>query len=432
MHLKEHFAEAISCEAIAYQGTSVLKHDMTYAFRTFIEGGKFTQAILDTMGLSEIVRKHTGLNVEFKVVSDLNAYAIPPVIDVNSPLLSAWRAYGVGEEDLGSVLVTLKKIKGFSDTLNGSIDRGRGRVTGVFSNIVTTVSVGTGLWTQANLTPEEVTAVMLHELGHIYSFFETLVYSATTNMTISSAAQALAKIDKDEDRLTLVHETAKILGAKVEDPAALARKGLRKETFAVIFLKASMDSDLRATHGSFRYDMRSSEFLADQFAARYGAGRDLVVGLDKMMRAMGVGHRYSLPTFMFIQAVQVAWLLVFTVFATPMAILAVLLYTLNPHIENKMYDDPAERLARIKQDLVQSLKDTSLPPKVRQQLLDDIHSIDKVREGVVDRRGLFNYCWLMLTSSRREQYSQMKSQQELERLVNNDLFVKAAQFKTMI
>lgn len=420
-----------SLEAIQYQGTSMLKHDLTFAFQNLIDGGKFDQPALDALNLNAIVKKHTGLNIDFKIVDDVNAYALPPILDLNSPLLAGFRAFGVGQDALAPYHLGQSKVKAFSDSLKGSIDRANGKVTGVFSKIVTTVSVGKGLWEQANLSAGEVAAVTLHELGHVFSFFECLVQVATTNMVLSSATQALSKATTKEERLQLIYATSETLNVKIEDAESLAETPKKGEVYAGIFLKSYMEQELRTTHNSARYDLRSAEFLADQFAARYGAGRDLVTGLDRMMRHMGAGHRRSFATYMLFEAFKVG-VTVLVGIVNPIGVLAsLMIFMIFVQNEDKIYDDPGERLARIKNDLVQSLKDTSIDAKVRTQLLEDVETIDSVRAGIKDRRGVFDFLWLALTSKRREQYSQMRMQQELERLVNNELFVKAAKFQHM-
>ena len=427
------YREVISQEAINFQANSMLLQDLTFAFQNYISSGKYDQKGMDLLNLSKIVQKHTGLNLEFKVMpGELNAFAVPPFLDPNSPLMDRFRIFGLDSvEQLGDYHMSFKKVTAFTKELRGSIDREHGRVSGVFSKILTSVTIGSGLWERAKLTPEEVAAVCLHEIGHVFTFLECLMQTATMNMVLVSANQALAKTTEMNHRLQLVFETELALGVKVEDKESLARPNIKPDTFNAVFLKAAMDPTLRSSAGSATYDLRSSEFLADQFAARYGAGRALVTGLDKMMRAMGGQHRRSLATHI---AVQAIWTVYYglQLVATPIAgaiIIVLLLIFANP--EAKVYDDPAERLLRIRNDLVQSMKDPSLPAKTREQLVKDIELVDKAREGVVDRRSYFTYIWMAVSSKRREQFKQMRFQQEIEGLVNNEFFVKSQQLKNL-
>lgn len=427
-----HEAMSVSQEAIAYQGgKSMLFQDLTFAFQNYIAGGVYNQPAMDKLNLSGIVQKHTGLHIEFRIEpGTMNANAIPPIIDPNSPLLDRFRAMGLSDVgQLGDYLITFRKVTAFSKDLSGSIDRANGRVTGVFSKILTSITMGTGLWDQGKLTPEEVAAVCLHEIGHVFTFFECLMQTATLNMVLASANQALAHTTDMNHRLQLVFETQQALGVKVEDQEGLARPGIKSDAFNAVFLKACMDPKLRSAAGSATYDLRSSEFLADQFAARYGAGRALVIGLDKMHTVLGDGHRLPMAAHIVFQAFRTAvYLLSLFVFPITTVVVATLFLIFMPN-ESHVYDMPAERMARVRNDLVQSLKDTSLPAKVRQQLVQDIEALDKIRQGVEDHRTLMDYVWIALTSKRRGQYAQMRFQQEIEKLVNNDFFVKAQQFK---
>lgn len=427
------YRDTITLEAINYQAKSMLFQDLTFAFQNFIAGGKWTQKDMDQLNLSKIVMRHTGLNLEFKVdLGEMNAYAVPPIIDVNSPLMDRFRIMGLDStEQLGDYHMSFKKISAFSKEMRGGIDRANGRVSGVFSKILTSVTIGTGLWERGKLTPEEVAAVCLHEIGHVFTFLECLMQTATMNMVLTSANQALGKTTEMEHRLQLVHETALALDITVEDKESLARPNIKPDVFNAVFLKAAMEPKLRSSAGSATYDLRSSEFLADQFAARYGAGRALVTGLDRMHRTMGGAHRRSLATHIAVQAIWTVYygMLIATSPVTGAIMILLLLIFANP--EAKVYDDPAERLQRIRNDLVQSLKDNSLPAKVREQIVKDIELVDEARKGVVDRRSYFTYIWMAVSSKRRDQFKQMRFQQEIEGLVNNEFFVKAQQLKNL-
>jgi hypothetical protein len=425
------YRDVISQEAISYQANSMFLQDLTFAFQNLIAGGVYNQPAMDKLNLSKIVARHTGLNLEFKLAAgELNAFAIPPFIDVNSPLMDRFRIMGLDSaEGLGDYHLTFKKITSFTKELRGSIDRANGRVSGVFSKILTSVTIGSGLWEKGKLTPEEVAAVCLHEIGHVFTFLECLMQTATMNMVLASANQALAKTTEMEHRLQLVHETAQALDIKVENKESLARPNIKPDAFNAVFLKATMDPELRSAAGSATYDLRSSEFLADQFAARYGAGRALVTGLDKMHRATGGEHRRSLAVHIAVQVIY-TWAIIANAIAMPIiATVVIILMLIFANPEAKVYDDPAERLLRIRNDLVQSLKDGGLPAKTREQILKDIEYVDKAREGVVDRRTYFSYLWMAMSSKRRDQFKQMRFQQEIEGLVNNEFFVKAQQFK---
>ena len=434
MNMKALYQDTISQEAVAFQGgRSKLFNELSARFALLIEGGKWSQLELDKLKLGDLVLKETGLNIDFRLELNLiNASAMPPVFDVNNPLLDRFRVYGYDTaESIDEIVVSYRKITSFTKELRGSIDRKNARVTGVFSKFLNTVRIGTGLWDVAKMTPEEVAATTLHEIGHVFTFIETLTQTVTLNMVLGSATQALAKLDKSEQRVELIYETEKALDVKLEDAKGLAESRLSSTTFQALFLKATMDAKLHNATGSSTYDMRSSEFVADQFAARHGAARALFTGLDKLNSALGADHRIASGWWVVVEAMKIA-LIIIQFIGWPVA--AILTYTIIltfSNFEARAYDDPGERFKRIRHDLVQALKDTTLSRTTHERITSDIKFIDEAIVGVNDHRSVMNWIWIALTPGRRRQYSQMRFQQELEQLVNNDLFLKASQLKNL-
>ncbi|MNI42524.1 hypothetical protein D3C73_968230 [compost metagenome] len=103
--------------------------------------------------------------------------------------------------------------------------------------------------------------------------------------------------------------------------------------------------------------------------------------------------------------------------------LVFLILLFNPAI--KVYDEPEARLARMKRELVASLKDKTLPPQQRKALVDDIDAVDALLAKIDDKRGLMELFYTSVLPSGRRQYQQLRFQVELEKLVNNQLFVTA-------
>ena len=423
-----------SLEAIAYQGRSLLFNDLSVAFENLREVGKYDALSVNRVAFEKIVFKHTGLRVEILVNQDdfepYNMQSFPPILDVNSPLLAYARATGLG--DLLPLAVDKHKhVLAFSKDLRGSIDRAHGRVSGVFSKIVSRIFIGKGMLTDVTFTPDECAAVFLHELGHIFSFFDTLGQMATTNMVMSSAVQQLSGMTDETQRIKLVVETTKALNIHVDNVDALAKTN-NSDVFSAVILKAALGEPLKSTHGSETYDLRSAEFLADQFATRHGGGRFLVSATDKMSRMFDYSYRRNTVSHFAVEAFKVGAWMVASFHLPIITASAMVLYLATNPMETVSSDDPGERMARIKRDLVQAVKNPKLPREARAQLVQDIDVIDAIREDIKDRRSVLSLLWVALNPRHRHQYSQMRIQQELEGLVNNDLFTHAAKLQTAL
>ncbi len=431
---QEVLQEVISQEAISYQGTSSFFPELTAALERLMGVENPTSKELENIGLSTLIQKHTGLKVTVELESGLvNAYVIPPLIDVNSPFTDRFREMGLNKiEDYEEFLLTAPKLRQLCEELRGSVDLGKGRVSGLFSEISCRLVLGTGLWTTMKMPPDEVAAIVLHELGHLFTFFECLTQTATTNMVLVTASQALSKTDTKEQRLQLIFETEKLLDVKIEDPDALA-SAKSENVYEAVFIRATMDERLKSTHtASSRYDLRSAEFVADQFAVRYGAGRSLAVALSKLMHNWS--HRLSTPAWVVIEVLKT---LAFIFLLCKVGLLWAIYYLViwffgiyDP--EFRVYDGPVERIERLRRDTVQVLKDPHLSAEQRKKLLEDIETLDNLLRDVTERRTFFNHLWIALTKHRRMQFSQLRFQQEIEKIVNNDFFVKAQQLKNLV
>ena len=95
MNMKALYRDTVSQEAVAFQGgRSKLFNELSARLAMLIDGGKWSQLELDKLKLGDLVLKETGMNIDFRLESDLvNASAMPPIFDVNNPLLDMFRFY---------------------------------------------------------------------------------------------------------------------------------------------------------------------------------------------------------------------------------------------------------------------------------------------------------------------------------------------------
>lgn len=429
---------SLSLEAIRYQGKTLLFNDLVVAYAALMENKQFDKKHFDAMRLSSIVKYHTKLNVNFVFepsgVGEV-AFSRFPVPNINSPLLDHIRSWiNTPQHKTIEAEVAkdfLRNVDLYRKGLRGSLNLKDGTVSGVFAKLESVVWVSTEYFTGGRYTAEEIAAVTLHEIGHVFTYFEKLTAIATTNMVLASASHALSKTVDPTIRLQLVIDAAEMLDASLENPAEVAAHTTKPEVFQSVLLKAHIEKSLHSTHDSSRYDQRSVEFLSDQFAVRHGAGRYLAIALNKSDRFNQHPSTRSWGQYVLVEAMKTAGTLAVAV-KLPVLIPAILIGMFAVDgVEMNLYDPPGERLARIKQDLVQCLKDMRLPKELRAEILNDVEIVDTLREDVNDRRTVFDFICSYIIPNRRRQQTQMVFQQELEKLVSNDLFVSAAKIQSM-
>lgn len=431
-----------SMEAVTYQGKSLFFQDLTLAIQQMKDENDITTNFLEAVGIDKIVFKHTGLNTDTKITNEpemmFNACAYPPILDTNSPFWNphndlGWNDY-IDSEKIGE-----RKLRSYLDTLRATIDRRKGKVGGLFSKIPLKMFLGFQLVKE--LTAEQVAAIYLHEIGHLFTFFEILVDTVSSNLAIAAASEALGKAETVVQKVEILHSYERISGRKLEDVQALAESKMDSQGYGTILIREYAGTPTRAQSGAgYIYDLRGSEFSADYFASMHGAGKDLVMGLDAMYVKFKIPVRQSFGAWCFWQAIQAAVLIALAILPVinPLNFLAnisiylvVFGFFLNPHVNHDIYDEPKARAQRVRNNLVQALKSLKLDAKERAALLKDIDTVDEVTKDMVDRRQLFGMLWTSLTPYRRKQYSQIKFQKELEALINNNLFVSAGKLNQL-
>jgi hypothetical protein len=91
----------------------------------------------------------------------------------------------------------------------------------------------------------------------------------------------------------------------------------------------------------------------------------------------------------------------------------------------KIYDDPKERLARIRREMVGELKLT-ITDKRRKEIVQDLATLDYLLSKMDDKANILEAIWKYVIPTGRKTVAKKEFQQSIERLANNDLFVSAA------
>jgi len=421
-------AEGFGQEAISYQGRSMFFEELITEFDALIRSDSKTNRKETASTIEKLTKKHTGITIKMDYFSGVNAYAVPLVANENHPFLQRFRSYGRSEiiGDLG-VLEAQKRLLATTAT---EVDLKKGFIKGAFSEITFEVCMGYGLWAQAKLTADEVAAIFLHELGHIFTFIERTINAVTANMAIHSVIEALGRTEGRTEKFKIVEEFNTVTKSKVDPNDVIDQKSAKG--VQTILVREWAKGQLPSSTGLTSYEMTGSEFVADQFAARHGAGLSIARGLDRMYQNFGAdSYRRSKTAHWIIQLVAILVAIFSVALTSGLSLLLGIIFLIFDDYETRDYDAPADRYNRIKRDMIQSIKNPHLPSRHRQLLLEDIAAMDKLFKGAVDREGWFEILWASLTSKRRKMKKDRIFQQELERLTNNELFVRSAQLKQL-
>lgn len=325
----------------------------------------------------------------------------------------------------------IKQIqKNKTGELRGTVNLKDSYVGGDFANMqLGTFYFPIKLMLNEKYTAEEVAAITLHELGHAFTFLEFYNRVSSTNQILRDLQAGLDGSQNQEQKTYVIRQYAKKTKTDMSEFRDIETKG-NEQIFVILLTKHFQD--ITKPGNSSSYDTVMFEYLADEFASRHGAGRHIVTGLDKLYREFPhIAYRGAVSYY--------AWellkfFLLTCIFATGITMLTPLLVNLYVMLVMRdgysdLYDKPGERYRRVRRQLIQQLKEPSLPKAIAIGVRDDIAIIDNILEKVTDRVQLWGLVYDYLIPSGNRNRKTQEFERGLENLANNDLFLHAAQLR---
>jgi hypothetical protein len=409
-------------EAITQQD-GLLFRELSAHLQDFIATGNITDRALRAYPIDKTIMTHLGLSVDFGMDEAQayipNAWVVPPQVTKNHPLVADFWRFAMSDKE--GIAAIRQSKNGF---IEGTVDRVKAKVSGDFSKFVSEIRVTKGLFdTKIGMTAQEIAAIILHECGHLFTYFECLGDQITTNYQIHQVTKQLLGTADIPVRVKILREAETTMDVKVDNIEAASRMN-NKELLQTVLLEAKVRSH-RSEFGSYYYDLRNWESLSDQFAARHQCHLALATALDKMYRFAGHQSIMSTPRFLMSEVLKVTLIVIGAFIALP---LIVFILIQDPFLDT--YDRPAERVRRIREDLVSALRDPGLGDDKRKAILSDITAIDDVLARLNDRTTLWEAVWKFLSPTIRGQQARVQDLKALEELANNELYVHAAALRT--
>ncbi len=389
---------------------------------------------LDSL-LSSIIKDHTGLNVEVLLHSNIAGAIMVFPFNRNHTFL---KEYVRDKYYIKNETKILKESKDHT----GTVDLKNGKVSGIFTKYEHTLFLDIRLtMVTYAMTARELTAIVLHELGHAFTYYEYSNRLATTNRLLADLAEKSR--DYDPEKRTYIFKelgyNLQLSNAEVED-LYNSNDGyiLGPKLFKVYISK--VDGLRKIT----KYDETTSESLADNFAVRQGYGKDLVTGLDKLYKFEPERNDLVLALFIsteiFFDFIILPALYISLIMAGSYIAAAVIigffilsLTSGNLNYKDMTYDNLKERYTRIEKGMINALKNRDLPKEQVASLIEQIEDIknliSEVNVYVPIKDKLYNYLFFFSSGSSKEIAKDIKRQQELNDLGNNDLFITAAKLK---
>lgn len=431
----------LSTEAINYQDTKTFK-ELELAFRDimFQSGNAFDEQIRKNEQLIEAIIKNSfNANISVSFGDEWPCIRIFDEYHNNVLIRNEYREFFAAQMNF------TRRFVGGSGGIKAGVDINTARLSGLFAELPATIYLpsvmlkrdgrsndGWSVPKQYQLTSEEMAAVVLHEIGHFFTYCETFNRTVTTNQALAAMVKELDGNYDIGKRQLVIARTVDDLKLKDVDVEALAKIDKRSILETAIVTEVTEKS--RSELGVSIYDSTASEQLADQFTSRHGAGLYLTTALQKIHGLFGGSNaEMSTPLFMFTQILSIALMFIPPVcfFLIPLNIIGILVGGFGDDGDNT-YDTPEVRFRRIKMDTLARLKNRAISAAEKKRILADLEAMDKAIGHIEDKREWREYIATTIIPVYRRYRKTKLLQQQLEQLGNNPLFVRAAELSVLL
>lgn len=263
----------------------------------------------------------------------------------------------------------------------------------------------------------ELTATFLHEFGHVFNTFMTLGDYIWLNYYLTDGIEIL--LGKKQNKLKIEIFNQKWLDENI--PPAIHEQFTNdrsEENAKKVIFSAMKSAPRHHLTNNHLLATRREEQLADMFATRLGYGKYLVSANYKHDRYYGDPQLTERKWYAETAKIMLGLVLL------PVAVIGMLMY--DPLIHDGLsvrYDDPMTRNIKVRRDLVAQLKNPG--PLDRDDIVADIDAIDAIIKEYSNNSSIFDGIINFFRPSIRKQRQNTKAEDDIESLMNNDLFIQA-------
>ncbi len=323
----------------------------------------------------------------------------------------------------------------------GTVDLKKAKLSGIFSVYVHDCWLDVyGNLTNYKLTPGQIAAILLHEIGHAFTFYEYSDRMSRTNQVMLDLTEHLFS-NKEKDLNYVYAEVKKLKEVTKEEAEVLAGDnrviaGIKLSRIYVECVGTALMND--------KYNDTSSEQLADMFASRFGMGRELIEGLEALYKFHGGAPEHSrgagrifmyITTFLadlFFPGLFFFYLLPISLpaaLAVGIMLFVFIMYISGDAKRDMTYDELKQRYLRIRQQYISFIKDKNLDIPTLKTHIDKLDYVDSVIADLKPFSTILRTVSNIVFSNNKEAKSDIDLQKLVEELAHNDLFLMSAKFR---
>lgn len=324
--------------------------------------------------------------------------------------------------------------------LGGSFSKGKSTIYLNFNKMISHPNKG-----GYGLSNPQITAIALHEIGHTFYPLAHAALLDRNNLILEQAKKEL--LGKTADRRAIIkrayEKLTKADGTKIANDLCSENP----ELFSKAALKMIGEQSLQH-QADAKYSNTNFEMMADNFAVRFGLGKELVTALEKMtpggvrygdiFRAVGetttiVMNILAVIGFLkFLSGdnsalskaiVGILWF--FLQGVTLVTFFYVLVRMAGESSKNYTYDDLVHRYSRIRMQMIADIKTRKLTKGDATRMIESIEVIGELVKNGRNWRTPLDFLFNTFNPADRRAKDSIGRQQAMEALVNNDLFLSS-------
>jgi hypothetical protein len=425
----------MALESIAFQGPAFFE-ELTSSIETVRGFGNDLEineyyTSKPVVEILKVIKRNTNITFIMLDAGRHGAFVMPPTLSAQNVLFTQVQKsrakQDIGENESMDVHAIMNEMS--VSVISGEVSLKKAFVSGAYEKMKLILCLKRSiLFSDDIFTARELAAIILHEVGHAFTYMEFIGRTVSTNQVLAGMVRAMDGTTPAEKRTLVFARGSKLLRMTQEQQAAMLNSKNAKEVAWVVLDNAIQTSVSEL--GASVYDVTSCEYLADEFATRHGAGRDLVTGLDKL---------YNHPNFekvtaqyFYTEAISFAIMAVMGLFIGAVTFgtfwLALIFI---PDKNGVTVDSKKSRFLRIKYQNTQRLKDKTISAEEKKTLIESNATISLVCSYHDDNLNFLEKAAYYLRPSYRNAHKFELLQKDLEYLASSSLFDSAAKLSLL-
>ena len=380
-------------------------------------------------GLEKLIFSRLGLKVTF-ITNEAPAAILPFYSNKNHIFLPDFFRGNISLRDQNRLLDKFEDRK-------GSVNLQTAKLSGIFSEYDHPLYVNFYfLVKHFSMSAGDITAIILHELGHGFNACYYADRTDRTNQVLASVARRIVGQEKGD--IEYVYKELLTVSPSITKEAVDTILNGNRIVAGVTWFKTVVGI-VKSQMSDDTYNNTAFEASSDSFASRFGYGKQLLIALDKISQGAPEKSKsvyYLVQTLNALTTVCLAVLILSAIAGAAVGpafifgIVSFIFMTVSRQdVMDHTYDELKQRYIRLRTDAIDQLKVPSLPRDRVKDLLEGIYAMDEViKETSVVKTLSMKIADFLFSGSRQAAVS-INDQQSLEQLASNDMFFRAADFR---